>query len=137
MNRFALCLPIADRPRSYAFYQAALGLKPVGDEIAEDGIPEPLQFALADDVNLMLIPTGGFGWVTPGRETAAKDVSECLCSINVASAAEVDAAFERALDHGAESVSPPTQQPWGYSATFADLDGHLWSVGAHKALGQP
>lgn len=130
MSSFALCLPIADRPRSYAFYQAALGLKPVG-EPAEDGIPEPLQFALSEDVNLMLIPTGGFGWVTSDRETAAKDVSECLLSITLASSAEVDAAFERALDHDAESVSPPAQQPWGYTATFADPDGHLWSIGAH------
>lgn len=130
MNSFALCLPIADRPTSYAFYQAALGLKPVG-EPAEDGIPEPLQFALTEDVNLMLIPTGGFGWVTSGRETAAKDVSECLLSITVTSPAEVDAAFQRALDHDAESVSPPAQQPWGYTATFADPDGHLWSVGAY------
>ena len=45
-----ISLPIEDRPRSYAFYQEAFGFKPVG-ELAEDGIPEPLQFALTDDVS--------------------------------------------------------------------------------------
>ncbi|GAA1569197.1 VOC family protein [Kribbella sancticallisti] len=126
-STYTLCLPIHDRPTSFEFYQAALGLEPVG-EVADDGIPEPLQFVLGDGVNLMFIPTGGFGWVTAGRETAAKDVSECLLSITLSTQAEVDAAFKRAVDSGAEAVTPPTQQPWGYTATFADPDGHLWSL---------
>jgi predicted lactoylglutathione lyase len=127
MSTFTLCLPIHDRPTSYEFYQAALGLEPVGESV-EDGIPEPLQFALADRVILMLIPTGGFGWVTAGRETAAKNVSECLLSLSADTPADVDAGFRRALDQGAEAVTPPTQQPWGYTATFADPDGHLWTL---------
>jgi predicted lactoylglutathione lyase len=28
----------------------------------------------------------------------------------------------------AEVVLEPTQQPWRYSAAFADPDGHLWLV---------
>ena len=48
-----ISLPIADRPRSFAFYQDALGLAPIGE---------------------------------------------------------------------------PAALPWGYSATFADPDGHLWMV---------
>ncbi len=30
----------------------------------------------------------------------------------------------------AEIVTEPAQQPWGYTGTFADPDGHLWMVTA-------
>ena len=42
-----VCLPITDRQASFAFYRDGLGFEPVG-EPAEDGVPEPLQFALND-----------------------------------------------------------------------------------------
>jgi predicted lactoylglutathione lyase len=40
----------------------------------------------------------------------------------------VDELVERARQSEAEVVLEPTQQPWGYSAAFADPDGHLWQV---------
>lgn len=70
MRPITIALPIADRQRSYAFYQQALSLEPVG-EPAEDGVPEPLQFRLAEGVSLMLIPSGGFEWVIGDREVAS------------------------------------------------------------------
>src|SRR6266568_3957497 len=76
-------LPIADRPRSYRFYRDALGFDPVG-EPAQDGVPEPLQFALNDGVRVMLIPTGGFGWVIGKHEVAPRGRSECF--VNLAAA---------------------------------------------------
>lgn len=66
---FTVSLPIADRQRSYAFYQETLSLKPFG-EPAEDGVPEPLQFRLDERTSLMLVPTGGFGWVLGSRDVA-------------------------------------------------------------------
>lgn len=35
---------------------------------------------------------------------------------------------ERAQRAGAEVVTAPGPQPWGYTGTFADPDGHLWMV---------
>ena len=67
---FLISLPIADRPRSYAFYQEALGLEAIG-ELADDGVPEPLLFVLNDGVRMMLVPTGGFGWVIGDDRTVA------------------------------------------------------------------
>ena len=58
--RVVVSLPIEDRPRSLRFYAEGLGLEALGP-IADDGVPEPLQFALSDDVGLMLVPTGGSG----------------------------------------------------------------------------
>lgn len=120
-------LPIADRAVSYRFYAEALGLTAVG-EPADDGIPEPLQFVVNDGLRLMLIPTGGFGWVTSPHQVAARGVSESLLSFAVATETEVDAAVERARAAGAEVALPPGPQLWGYAGTFADPDGHLWMV---------
>lgn len=120
-------LPIADRRTSYAFYSAGLGFATVG-EPADDGVPEPLQLALNEGVRIMLIPTGGFRWVTGGREVASSGHSECLLTISVAAPAEVDEFVERAHNAGAEIVTEPAEQPWGYAGIFTDPDGHLWQV---------
>ncbi|MEU4642616.1 VOC family protein [Micromonospora sp. NPDC023814] len=125
-------LPIADRPTSYRFYSEGLGLDAVG-EPAEDGIPEPLQFALNDGLRVMLVPAGGFGWVIGRHEVARRGQSECVLSLSAATSAEADQLVERARAAGAEVVVEPGQQPWGYSGAFADPDGHLWMVSAETA----
>lgn len=127
-----VCLPTADRPTSFAFYRDGLGFDPVG-EPAEDGVPEPLQFALNDGVRLMLIPTGGFGWITGDRDVAPSGSSECVLNLAADTDADVDAMVQRARQAGAEIVAEPGQQPWGYAGAFADPDGHVWMVraGAH------
>jgi predicted lactoylglutathione lyase len=120
-------LPIADRPRSFRFYGDGLGFEPVG-EPAEDGIPEPLQFALNDGARLMLVPSDGFGWVIGDHEVAPAGQSECVLSRSAAARTAVDELVERARRAGATVVSEPAQQPWGYVGTFADPDGHLWMI---------
>lgn len=124
-----VALPIADRPTSYRFYSEGLGLEAVG-ELAEDGIPEPLQYAVNDGLRVMLVPTGGFGWVIGDHEVAPRGQSECLVSLPAATPAEVDALVGRARAAGAQVVVEPAAQPWGYTGTFADPDGHLWTVQA-------
>ncbi|MGW6199115.1 VOC family protein [Kribbella sp. NPDC055110] len=125
-----ISLPIEDRRRSYAFYQAALGLTPVGEEWDEDGIPEPLQFQLADDVRMMLIPTGGFGWVLGDQPAAPRGQSECILTVQVDSEEAADELAAKAVAAGAVQVTAPTRKPWTYMATFTDPDGHLWMVTA-------
>ena len=124
-----ISLPTADRVRAHAFYQDALGLEAVG-ELADDGVPEPLVFVVNDATRLMFIPTGGFGWVTEGQTVATAGTSECLLGISAGSEAEVDAVVERAKAAGAAIRLEPGEQAWGYAASFADPDGHLWMVTA-------
>jgi predicted lactoylglutathione lyase len=118
-----------DRPRSFAFYRDGLGLEAFG-EPADDGVPEPLQFAVNAGLNLMFIPTGGFGWVIGDREIAKPGQSECILTLGVGSPTEVDELVARAAAAGASVVTAPGQQPWRYEGTFADPDGHLWQVHA-------
>lgn len=120
-------LPIADRRTSLTFYREGLGLDAIG-EPAEDGVPEPLQFALNDGVRLMLVPTGGFGWIIGDHDVAGRGQSECVVSLAAVTEAGVDALVKRAQQAGAEIVTEPGQQPWGYAGAFADPDGHVWMV---------
>ncbi len=124
---FTIALPTSDRPTTHRFYTEGLGLEAFGDP-ADDGVPEPLQLRLGPDVSLMFIPTGGFGWVTAGHETAPAGVSECLLSLVVDSDDEVDTTLARAVAAGGTEVAEAEAKPWGYLATFADPDQHLWQV---------
>ena len=103
-------LPIADRATSYHFYRDGLGLDAVG-ELADDGLPEPLQFVVNDGLRLMLVPTGGFGWVIGRHEVAARGQSECVLSLGVASSADADAdrrAGARRRRRGGHRAASPT-----------------------------
>lgn len=122
-------LPIGDRRTSYRFYQDALGFDAVG-EPAEDGVPEPLQLAVNDGTRIMLIPTGGFGWVIGRHDVAPRGTSECIVTLGADTPADVDSVLKRAREAGAEIIAEPVQQPWGYSGVFADPDGHLWMITA-------
>jgi predicted lactoylglutathione lyase len=122
-----VCLPITDRPRSHAFHRDGLGLHALG-EPPDDGVPEPLQFAVNAGLNLMLIPTGGFGWLLGDREVAKPGQSECILTLGVGSPAEVDELVARAAAAGASVVTAPGPQPRGYEGTFTDPDGHLWQA---------
>ena len=122
-----ISLPIEDRPRSYAFYQEAFGFAP-SVRLADDGVPEPLQFALTEVCGLMLIPTGGFGWVLGDQPAAPAGTSECILSVHADSESAVDAFAAKAVAAGAKLVTAPARKPWAYIATFTDPDGHLWMV---------
>lgn len=122
-----IALPIADRVVSHAFYRDAFGLTAFGGP-ADDGVPEPLQFRLAEDATLMLIPTGGFGWVIGGRPVAPPGTSECVLTLPVP---DVDEVMGTAVAAGASVITPATDMPWGYSGVIADPDGHVWQLVPH------
>lgn len=142
VDRATLCLPIRDRQAAHAFY-TAMGFVAVGAP-GDDGLPEPLQFAISSGLRVMLIPAGGFGWVIGGRRRSPRDSHECLLVIGRATEAEVDELMRRAEDAGAEIVYAAGHQTWGpgqreqgsaepqdpdaYAGAFTDPDGHLWQV---------
>jgi predicted lactoylglutathione lyase len=126
-----ISLPIADRVTSHAFYRDGLGLETIGD-LADDGVPEPLVFVLNPMTRLMLVPTGGFGWVVGDHDVAPAGTSECVLGISAATDAGVEQIVDRARAAGATVASEPSPQPWGYAASFTDPDGHVWLVTSAK-----
>ncbi len=122
-----ISLPVADRVRARDFYRDGLGLDAIG-ELADDGVPEPLMFVLNRMSRLMLVPTGGFGWVIGDHQVAPVGTSECVLGIAAATDDDVNEIVERARRAGATVATEPAPQPWGYAASFADPDGHIWTV---------
>jgi len=62
------------------------------------------------------------------RAVADSATSECVVTLFADDESGVDALALRAGETGGEIVSQPGAQPWAYTATFTDPDGHLWSV---------
>ena len=127
-----ISLPVADRARSHAFYRDGLGLDAIGSELADDGLPEPLMFVLNPMTRLMLVPTEGFGWVIGDHRVAEVGMSECVLGIGAATDDDVNTIVERARRAGATVAMEPAPQPWGYATSFADPDGHIWTVTSAK-----
>jgi uncharacterized protein len=127
MRPVVVALPIADRRASYHFYRDGLGWTPEG-EPTEDGIPEPLRFVLNAGMRIMLVPADGFGWVIGNREVASRGHSECVLNYEAGGDEAVEELVRRATEAGAELVTEPGRQPWGYAGAFADPDGHVWMV---------
>jgi uncharacterized glyoxalase superfamily protein PhnB len=123
-----ISLATADRGRALVFYRDGLGLEAFGP-LADDGIPEPLQLRLASGVSLMLIPTGGFGWVAGEDRVAPSGTNECVLSIFVPDEDAVRVRYDAALAAGGTTVYEPSPQEWGaFAAQVADPDGHLWMI---------
>jgi hypothetical protein len=123
-----ISLATADRSRSLALYRDGLGLEAFGP-LGDDGVPEPLQLRLASNVSLMMIPTGGFGWVAGEDRVAAPGANECVLSFCAPDEDAVQARYETALAAGGTAVSEPSQRDWGaFAAQVADPDGHLWMI---------
>ncbi|MGL4175636.1 MAG: VOC family protein [Dermatophilaceae bacterium] len=126
--KLSISLPVSDRAASSAFYRAFLGMEPFGP-VADDGEPEPLAFRTGVDTVLMLIPTGGFSWVTgDAHEVCAPNQVEALLGVTAAAPEEVGDLVERATRHGGTVAVPPGRREWGYTAVVADPDEHLWEI---------
>ena len=125
---YTICMATTDRRRALAFYRDGLGLEAFGP-LADDGIPEPLQLRLASNVSLMLIPTGGFGWVAGEDRVTPPGSNECVISLYGLDEQAVRSRYEAAVAAGATTVYEPSQQEWnGFAAQVADPDGHLWMI---------
>ena len=125
---YTISLATADRNRALASYRDGLGVEAFGP-LADDGVPEPLQLRLAPSTSLMLIPTGGFGWVAGEGRVAAQGANECVLSVNASDEDAVRARYEAALAAGGTTVYEPSQREWGaFAAQVTDPDGHLWMI---------
>ena len=88
-------------------------------------------FVLNPMTRVMLVPTGGFGWVIGDHRVAAVRTSECVLGIGAATD-DVERIVERARRAGATVATEQAPQPWGYAAAFADPDDHIWTVTSAK-----
>ena len=122
-----ITLGVADLEASLRFYRDGLGF-PTHDYEEGAGIV----FLPLEGTWLALYPRTEFPNEAPGVDFAPSGTPMITLAHNVASKEEVDSVINHAVNAGATLIKHPQEVFWGgYSAYFADPDGHLWEV-AHN-----
>ena len=119
-----ITLGVADLARSKAFY-GALGWVPTREVEGQ---------VVFYQINGMALGLFGLGPLAEdqGRPDATLGTGAVTLAQNFETEAEVDAAYQLALQAGAAALKAPEKVFWGgYSGYYADPDGHVWEV-AHN-----
>lgn len=119
-----ITLGVADLARSLAFYRDGLGL-PTENYDPDAGV---VFFRLEGNMLLAIWPRDELAR-DAGISGEGSGFGGFSLAHNVADKAAVDAVFAEALAAGAKALKQPGDAFWGgYTAYFADPDGHLWEV---------
>jgi catechol 2,3-dioxygenase-like lactoylglutathione lyase family enzyme len=121
MNRITLVtLGVRDIARSRGFY-GTLGWQEAG---AQDGVV----FYMLDGMIMGLFGLEPLA-ADQGRPGAELGFGAVTLAQNYRDVTEVEEAYERALAAGATGLKDPSETHWGgYTAYFADPDGHVWEL---------
>lgn len=118
-----------DIPKLRAFYEGGLGWTPWGPSSDASVL-----YKVGHSV-LVFLPAA---YLAQERGEALAEGSRTSLAVFVASKAEVDTIFQRALDAGATSTSGVRDRDGGlYTGYFADPEGNSWEVvwSPHMPLG--
>ena len=96
-----------------------------------DGIQPNVEMVL-DDMRIILFPREAFeGMVSQSFQYPDGLNGTMELAFDVPTFADVDKEYRNALDNGAQSVLPPTTEPWGQRTCYiADPDGNLIEFGS-------
>lgn len=115
-----ITLGTADLDRAKAFY-AALGWTPAQEQ-------EGVVFFQMNGLVLGLFGKADLA-KDQGRPGVELGTGAITLAQNFTTEAEVDTAFQTAIDAGASPLKAPEKVFWGgYSGYYADPDGHVWEV---------
>ena len=133
-----LNLPVADLPRSKAFYEA---IGATANPTFTDDTAACMVFS--DVIHVMLLTHDKFAQFTPKRIADAKETSEVLICISADSREAVDEITDKALAAGGREPREKQDHGFMYGRSFEDLDGHIWEpmwmdlAAATAAMAQP
>lgn len=116
-------LPVADLPKSMAFFQA-LGYS-FNPQFTDD---TAACMVISEDIYAMLLTHAKFQGFTPKAIADATKTTEVLIALNFDSRAEVDAVVARAVAAGGSIYNEPQDHGFMYGHGFQDPDGHIWEV---------
>ncbi len=118
-----ITLGVSDFQKSLHFYRDGLGFSPHNYKEGDDVVFFEMEGTwislynrkkLAEDATVSYEGTG-FSGITLAHNVSSKE--------------KVNQVYELALSVGAKEIKKPQEVFWGgYSAYFADPDGHLWEV---------
>jgi predicted lactoylglutathione lyase len=117
-------LPVADLPRSIAFYKAV-------------GAKQNMQFSddtaacmvLSETIHVMLLTHDKYRSFTTKQIPDARTVAQVMIAVTEDSREAVDARVADATGAGGSADPTPTQDHgFMYGRSFEDPDGHIWEV---------
>lgn len=123
-------LPVRDLQAAKAFF-SALGYR-FNPQFTDDNAA---CMVVGDGIFVMLLVEAFFQTFTPKPLCDARQHTEVITCLSVASRAAVDTLADAALKAGGREPMPARDYGFMYQHGFQDLDGHLWEI-AHMD-GQP
>lgn len=132
MKRFTfntIALFTTDNARVVDFYCRIFGF-----ETAWNGTDIDVEMRL-DGMRLLLFPRESIEKMTAQRFTYPTGINGTMeLSFDVATYADVDREYDRAVSMGAKPVFPPTTEPWGQRTSYiADPEGNLIEISSFNA----
>lgn len=115
-------LPVADLPRSKAFFQA-LGFS-FNPHFTDDNAA---CMVISDENFAMLLKHAYFSTFTPKEIPDAHKSAQVLIALGFEDRAKVDAVAEAALANGG-TAGATQDHGFMYMRQFSDLDGHTWEA---------
>ena len=96
-----------------------------------DGVQPNVEMTL-DDMRIILFPREAFEQMVSQSFQYPDGLNGTMeLAFDVSTFADVDKDYRNALDNGAQSVLPPTTEPWGQRTCYiADPDGNLIEIGS-------
>ena len=96
-----------------------------------DGLQPNVEMVL-DDMRIILFPREAFEQMVSQSFQYPDGLNGTMeLAFDVPTFADVDKEYRNALDNGAQSVLPPTTEPWGQRTCYvADPDGNLIEIGS-------
>lgn len=123
IRQIFLTLPVADLPRSVAFFKA-LGFAQ-NTQFSDD---TAACIVVNDTTSVMLGTHEKFRAFTPKAVCDTSQAVEVLISLSCDSHERVDELVAKALAAGGTTYDQPEDLGFMYSHSFVDLDGHGWGV---------
>jgi predicted lactoylglutathione lyase len=118
-----LNLPVADLPRSLAFFQA-LGYAP-NPQFTDD---TAACVVISETISVMLLTHAKFRQFTPKAICDTSQAVEVLISLSCASRQEVDELVAKAVAAGGSTYDKAEDFGFMYTHSFVDPDGHGWGL---------
>jgi len=116
-------LPVADLPKSIAFFKA-LGFS-LNPQMSDDA---GACIVVSDTISVMLATHTRFRDFTPKAVCDTSKAVEVLLNFSCESRDEVDSLVTKALAAGGSTYDKPEDLGFMYSHSFVDPDGHGWGL---------
>ena len=122
-------LPVADLPRSLAFFEA-LGFA----RNPQFGDATAACIVISDTIHVMLATHARFREFTPKAICDTTQAVEMLLNLSCDSPGQVDTLVAKALAAGGSTYDQPEDLGFMYSHSFLDPDGHGWGLFHMRAM---